>query len=88
MLNSKEMQARREGLAPDQLVSAVQSSLFFETPAEIYARVFRELKPRTKPPAIRVEFCPFANADSFIRLTEAATARAHRRTCSRALPPR
>jgi hypothetical protein len=46
----------------------IQSSLFFETPSEIYARVFRELKPRTAPPRLRVEFCQFANADSFIRL--------------------
>src|SRR5271165_1881459 len=46
----------------------LQGSLFFETPEEIYARVFRELKPRTAPPDLRVEFCKFANADSFIRL--------------------
>jgi hypothetical protein len=46
----------------------LQSSLFFETPEEIYARVFRELKPRTPVPALEVEFCPFANADSYIRL--------------------
>jgi hypothetical protein len=50
------------------LLPGVQSSLFFETPAEIYARVFRELKPRTPVPALHVEFCRFANADSFIRL--------------------
>lgn len=49
-------------------ISGLQSSLFFETPAEIYARVFRELKPRTALPEIKVEFCRFANADSFIRL--------------------
>ena len=70
MLNSKEMQAREVSLAPDQAISGLQSTLFFETPAEIYARVFREMKPRTRPPAISVEFCPFANADSFIRLTD------------------
>ncbi len=46
----------------------LQSSLFFETPEEIYARVFRVLKPRTPLPELRVEFCRFANADSFIRL--------------------
>lgn len=49
---------------------AIQSSLFFETPDEIYARVFRELKPRTALPRLRVEFCQFANADSFIRLED------------------
>jgi hypothetical protein len=46
----------------------LQTSLFFETTEEIYARVFRDLKPRTPMPELRVEFCRFANADSFIRL--------------------
>ncbi len=50
------------------MAEGIQSSLFFETPEEIYARVFRELKPRTPIPELRVEFCRFANADSFIRL--------------------
>ena len=48
--------------------SGLQSSLFFESPAEIYARIFRELRPRTPAPEIAVEFCRFANPDSFIRL--------------------
>lgn len=48
--------------------SPVQSSLFFETPEEIYRRVFRELKPRGRMPQFRVEYCRFANADSFIRM--------------------
>ncbi len=69
MLNSREMQARLEGLADTPAISGLQTTLFFESPAEIYARVFRELKPRTKLPAIRVEFRPFANADSFLRMT-------------------
>jgi hypothetical protein len=47
---------------------SLQTSLFFETPEEIYARVFRELKPRTALPELHLEFCRFANADSFIRL--------------------
>jgi hypothetical protein len=51
-------------------IQGLQSSLFFETPEEIYSRVFRELKPRTVFPVIRVEFCRFANADSFIRLDQ------------------
>ena len=47
-----------------------QGSLFesVETPEQIYARVFRQIKPRTPIPELRVEFCQFANADSFIRL--------------------
>lgn len=47
---------------------SLASALFFETPEEMYARVFRHLKPRTPVPSIRVDFCEFANANSFIRL--------------------
>lgn len=50
--------------------TAIQSSLFFESAAEIYARVFRELKPRTAPPELLVEFCRFANADSSVKLED------------------
>ncbi|MFB3779791.1 MAG: SprT-like domain-containing protein [Bryobacteraceae bacterium] len=53
MLNTREMQ--------------VESALFFETPGEIYARVFCNLKPRAKPPQFDVSFCRFANPDSFVR---------------------
>ena len=55
----------QEGLIDN---AGLQSSLFFETPQEIYARVFRTLKPRTPLPGLRIEYCRFANADSFIRL--------------------
>jgi len=48
----------------------VQSAIFFETPSEIFSRVFSGLKPRTVPPAVRIEFCKFANANSFIRLED------------------
>lgn len=48
----------------------VESALFFETPEEIHLRVFRCLKPRTPAPAVRVAFCQFANANSFIRLAD------------------
>jgi hypothetical protein len=44
----------------------VQSGILFETPVQIYSRVFRELRPRTPLPQIRVEYCRFANANSFI----------------------
>lgn len=47
-----------------------QSSLFFETPVEIYARVLSDLKPRTAAPDIRVEFRRYANANSSIRLED------------------
>jgi len=44
------------------------SALFFETIEEIYARVFRELKPRTPVPQITVRYCRFVNANSSVRL--------------------
>jgi hypothetical protein len=62
------MQDHGSGLA----VSGIQSNLLFETPEEIYSRIFREFKPRTAPPRVRVEFCRFANPDSFIRLDSGA----------------
>jgi hypothetical protein len=49
----------------------LQSLIFFETPDQIFARVFSELKPRTMPPAVRVEFRKFANANSFVQWDEA-----------------
>jgi hypothetical protein len=67
MLNSKEMQHHLEAADSAGSLEGLQSVLFFESPAEIYARVFRQLKPRTRLPSFSVEFCPFANADSSIR---------------------
>ena len=46
----------------------VESALFFETPEELYARVFRTLKPRTPLPQITVRFRRYANANARIRL--------------------
>jgi hypothetical protein len=54
--------------APDLWLEPQQSALFFETPAEIYARVWKDLKPRTPLPEIRVEFRRYANANSSIQL--------------------
>lgn len=49
----------------------LETAIFFETPAQIFARVFREIKPRTPAPEVRVEFRKYANANSFIRWNEA-----------------
>jgi hypothetical protein len=38
-----------------------------QNPAEVYARVFRELRPRTPLPEIRVEFRRYANANAQVR---------------------
>ncbi|MBI1786632.1 MAG: M48 family metallopeptidase [Acidobacteria bacterium] len=47
-----------------------QTALLFETPEEIYLRVFRELRPRTPPPQVQVEYRRYANADSSVRLED------------------
>src|SRR5271156_4872596 len=57
MLISGEMQ--QEALFTD-----FASALLFETPAEIYCRVFRELRPKTAAPPVEVEYCQFANVHS------------------------
>jgi hypothetical protein len=49
----------------------LQTAIFFETPEEMLARVFHEFRPRTAIPQIRVKFCKFANANSFVRWDEA-----------------
>lgn len=46
----------------------VQSALLFETPEQLYARVFREIRPRTPMPGFTVIYRSFANANSFIRM--------------------
>ena len=50
----------------------LETTLFFETPEQLYDRVFRSIRPRTPAPPFRVEFCEFANANSFIRLENGA----------------
>lgn len=47
----------------------VQSTLLFESIEQIYARVFRELRPRTALEAIEIRYCRFANVNSFIRFS-------------------
>jgi hypothetical protein len=46
----------------------VETALFFESVEQIYARVFRTLKPRTPVPPVAIRFRGFANASSRIRL--------------------
>ena len=47
---------------------ALETTLFFESIDQIYARLFRVAKPRTPLPEITVEFRKYANANSRIRL--------------------
>lgn len=46
------------------------ATLFFESTQEIFRRVHREIRPRSPLPPIEVEYKPFANADSHVRLAE------------------
>jgi len=46
----------------------VETALFFESVEQIYARVFRILKPRTPVPPIAIRFRGYANANSRIQL--------------------
>ena len=46
----------------------VASALFFESPAEIFARVHREIRPRTEIPPIDVIYKRFVDPNSRVRL--------------------
>ncbi len=48
----------------------VETALFFESVEQIYARVFRSIRPRTPLPRIAVNFRRYANANSRIRLQD------------------
>jgi hypothetical protein len=45
----------------------IQTALFFETPEEIFARVFREAKPALAAPEVELRYRKYANANSSIR---------------------
>ncbi len=46
----------------------LHSAVLFETNEEMYARVYREMRPRAGMPDFAIEFCKFANANSFIKM--------------------
>ena len=48
----------------------VETALLFESVEQIYARVFRTLKPRTPLPSISVQYRRYANANSRVCLKE------------------
>jgi len=45
----------------------IQTALFFESPEEIFGRVFGEVRPGLSPPEISIEHRRYANANSSIR---------------------
>jgi len=48
----------------------VQAALFFETPEEIFARVFQEIRPRTPVPKVNLTYRRYANANSSISMKD------------------
>ena len=48
----------------------MESALFFESLEQIYARIFRAIKPRTPIPEVRIFFRKYANANSRIKLQD------------------
>lgn len=62
-------QPRLPGFDDDELPETTHpaSVLLFESPVEIFRRVFHDVRPRTSLPVIAVDFCCFANANSTIR---------------------
>jgi hypothetical protein len=50
--------------------SVLETAIFFETPEEMFARIFHEFRPRTAIPPVHVRFCKFANANSSVRWNE------------------
>lgn len=46
----------------------IQTALFFETPEEIFARVFGEIRPGLVRPVVTIQYRRYANANSSIRL--------------------
>jgi hypothetical protein len=51
----------------------MQTSLLFESVEDIFLRAFRELRPRTPAPGFSIQFYPYANIDSTIRLNAERT---------------
>ncbi len=43
-----------------------------ETPEQVFARVFRDMRPRTPPPSVRVQFRTYANANAQVKLENGA----------------
>lgn len=70
MVHSRGMQVESETPKGTIRASNVETAIFFETPQQLYARIFRDLRPRTPLPTIDVRYRRYANANSSIRLAE------------------
>jgi hypothetical protein len=75
MLNSDRMHGDEFHLESPGMIPSDRSwpsALLFETPEQIYQRVYRVLRPRSAIPQIEVRFEEFVNADSRIRYHDGA----------------
>jgi hypothetical protein len=63
------MQVEDEAVNGAFPAASVESALLFESPAELFTRVMRELRPSCTA-TVDVEFRPFANAYSSVRLND------------------
>lgn len=65
----ERIQPRLPGFDEDETSEGFQTAADSapESPADICRRVFREVRPRTPLPEFHIEFCRFANANSFVR---------------------
>ena len=74
MLDSDRMEPNDEFALESPGVAPVDpswlSALLFETPEQIYQRVYRVLRPRSPVPPVQIRFEKFVNADSYIRLKD------------------
>ena len=66
MLHSGRMQVEHGALLFSEEIESTPA----QTPEEIYARVFHELRPRTPVPLIHVRFRRYANANAQIKLED------------------
>jgi hypothetical protein len=69
MVHSEKMQVESgaDHVTAEDTVEEARAEAF-ALPEQVYARVFRRLRPRTKIPEIRVEFPHWANANAQIKL--------------------
>jgi hypothetical protein len=54
----------------EPLIAGSEAAATLETLEQLYARVFRELRPRTPVPTIRLQFRRYANANAQVRLEQ------------------
>jgi len=65
-----ELQAYMLNMERIEVCGAPDNAVLFETPEQVYARVYRRLVPDGAAPAVEVRFCQFAGIRSSIRFRD------------------